>query len=177
MRQAGYEVAPQKHNIRMLWKRVRILTDHGEYDLACMYGLPLEALAFNMADRGDVSPCARSATADAAFQSQRCADGEERNQLIYRSMATDRDRFTHLGRWLKYAIAKYPGREVVYCDSTDADLFAPLNALRFQITDLYAELVDQNKTPTNFEPFRHLLPELYAHLAKKAGIQAALVNV
>lgn len=171
-RQQGYEISHYRRRVRLLWKRFKIGTPHGEYDVTFLQGKkPLHDFVRQIADEADVSPCARSATADVAFQSQRCIDGEEQQQLIFRPFLLDRDRFRHLDRWLKYAVVKYPDRPVVYQSLHDALLYAQLQSQRAKVAKLYADLSAQGKPPTNFEPFRPMFSELYDRLQVRARNQ------
>jgi len=171
-KQQGYEVSHYRRRVRLLWKRLKIGTDHGEYDISFLQGkMALNDLVRQMADEADVSPCARSATADSAFQSQRCIDGENQERLIFRPFRMDRDRFRHLDRWHKYAIVKYPDRPVVYQCADDAVLFSELDIRRSEVRALHAELSKQGEVPKNFEPFRPLMPDWYDQLLAKAKAQ------
>lgn len=161
----GYEVLYPRRRIHLLWKRITVRTDHAEYDISFLHGKKsFEALVQQMADDPDVSPCARSATVKAAFQSERCLVGEREQQLVFRALKLPRDQFRHLDRWLKYAIVKYPHRSVVYTDAANAALFAELNEHRPEIAAQHADLCRQGAPPADFEPFRPVIPRLYDQL-------------
>ena len=171
-RQQGYEITHYRRRVRLLWKRLKIQTDHGEYDISFLQGrIPLDRLVQQMADEADVSPCARSAAFQAAYHSERCSLGEARQQLIFRPFIRDRDRFRHFDRWLKYAIKKYPDRAVIYQSPEAQELFAPLEAMRECIAQCYAELQTRGETPTDFEPFRPMVQDLYDSLYARARSQ------
>jgi hypothetical protein len=171
----GYEVENYPGRIRLLWKRLKIRVDGIEFDISCVQSpMPVDDFVRMMADDADVSPCARSGTAESAYQSQRCSDGEKHGQLIWRGLIDDRTRFRHLDRWIKYAIAKYPDREIVYQHVGDTEVFAPMNALRKSFAALRQELVEQDLPAAKFEAYRPLMPEFFDNML--AAMRAAPVR-
>lgn len=169
----GYKVRSYRRRVAMLWKRLVVETDHGDYDIGVLHddGMSAQAFLHQLADDPDVSPCARAAMHDRTVAVPRCLQGEREGSLIFRPLSNRRDLFRHLDRWHKYAIVKYPDRPVVYQNPAEAALFADLNARRFEIAARHAELTAQGNRPTDFKPFRPLMPDFYDTLHAQAKAQ------
>jgi hypothetical protein len=176
-----FRVLPMNPRIQLSWKKLELKTSHGKFDLNFILKREDETLSGfmkQMADQSDVGVCARSEIAThggRAFQAQRCIDDEARGTLTFRAFRNDSERFVHLTRWFKYAVAKYPEREVVYASEGDAEIFANINARRAEFLERFTELsAPGRRVPVDFKPFRSMIPELYDRLATKAKTQLVL---
>ena len=133
-KEAGFGVEFYRRSVSLMWKRVKLHTPAGLFDISCVCGpLPLELFACDP----DASPCAQAATATRAIATTRHLQGEETQSLIFRPTVHDRDRSRHPQRWFKYAIQKYPERPVHYQSPEDATLFAGFNKRREAIRRFY----------------------------------------
>lgn len=173
-RAEGYEVQRYKRRVELLWKRARIVTPDGIYDLGCLQAGPTAryAMARRLADEADISLCARSATADRAFISARCLDGAAQGALIFRPFLQARDAYRHFGRYYKYAVERYPNMPVAYQSKADAALMAPLQAAR---PAMIASRMAQQAGATAPFDISPLTPELLAlHNRLKEAAKARL---
>lgn len=159
--------------IELSWKKLEIKTRHGKFDLNFIQKQEkLSDFVKQAADLSDVGVCARSEIAThggQAYVSQRWIDDEARGTLTFRALRNDNERFVHLTRWYKYAVAKYPKRPVIYTSADDAALFKELNARRAEFIERFAELsAPGRRLPKHFKSFRSIMPDFYDTLSAKA---------
>lgn len=124
----GHSQTPYKTKIMLMWKRMRINTPAGQFDLSVMpHGFDMACVALDV----DLGLCSLAASRCELVIGSRHVEDAANNTLTFRPMlsADDEGRGlkNHPMRRRKYQ-SKFPERMVVYADAADAEHFADFDS-------------------------------------------------